>query len=333
LVAFNIIYTFPITANAGFFSFVANLFSSGSPITSEVQNPDLNSQNLPVLQSSVNFDSNAAVGGGDINTVDDEALISESGPSGTLADIADTVNTGQISKYTVRKGDSLGSIAKMYEVTTNTIIWANDLTSLNVKEGQSLIILPISGTLHTVIKGDTLKSIAKKYKADAGEISQFNNLDSGSSLAIGEIIIIPDGEGAVKVSGTKPKVRGNPFRGGSGPNYVGYYIRPIIGGVKTQGLHGYNAVDLGTPVGTVVYAAAAGKVMFAKTSGWNTGYGKYIVISHPNDTQTVYAHLSEVLVSEGQTVFQGEVIGLTGNTGKSTGPHLHFEIRGAVNPF
>lgn len=333
LFIFDVFCAFPVTANAGFLSFVSNLFSGSSSKTTEIQNPDSNSQNLPVLQSSVNLNSNAAVGGGDISVADNEALVSESGPSGTLADISDTVTTGQISKYKVRKGDSLASIAKMYGVTTNTIVWANDLTSISLKEGQDLIILPVSGTLHTVVKGDTLKSIAKKYKADAGEISQFNGIDSGSALTLGDTIVIPDGEGAIKVSGLKPAVKGNPFRGGSGPEYVGYYMRPVFGGVKTQGLHGYNGIDIGVPTGTGLYAAAAGQVIIAKSSGWNGGYGKYIVISHYNGTQTVYGHLSEVLVTEGQTVAQGEAIGLTGNTGKSTGSHLHFEIRGAKNPF
>lgn len=314
---------------------MSDLLSNNSSKVLEAPNSDFHSANLPLLTSTVNFDSNNAVGGGDINTADDgEALIAESGPSGTQADISDTVSTGQISKYVVRKGDSLGSIAKMYGVTMNTIIWANDITSNSIKEGQSLIILPVSGTLHTVVKGDTLKSISKKYKADIGEVSQFNGLDSNSVLTLGDTIIIPDGEGVTKVSGTKLAGRGiSSYKGGSGPEYVGYYIRPVAGGIKTQSLHGYNAVDIGTSVGTKLSAAAAGQVMIARSSGWNGGYGKYIVISHYNGTQTVYGHLSQLFINEGDMIQQGQVIGLTGNTGNSTGPHLHFEVRGAKNPF
>ena len=330
LFVFNSFYVLPVTANAGFISAITNFFS-GSSQNSTVSDTESNSQNVPLLQSAVNFDLNAAVGGGDLTIVDNEALVSESGPSGTLADIGNTVNTGQISKYTVKKGDSLGSIAKMYGVTTNTILWANDVTASSVKEGQVLIILPVSGTVHTVVKGDTLKSLAKKYKADAGEISQFNNIDSKGSLAVGDTIIIPDGEGgAVRVSGTTGI--SNPYKGGSGPEYTGYYIRPVVGGVKTQGIHGYNAVDIGVRIGTTAYASAAGQVIVAKSSGWNSGYGNYIVIAHYNGTQTVYGHLSAAVVSAGEQVNQGQTIGLLGNTGHSTGPHLHFEVRGGKNP-
>ena len=261
-------------------------------------------------------------------------MVSESGPSGTLADIGDSVNTGQISKYVVRKGDTLSGIAKMFGVSTNTIVWANDAKTL--KEGQILIILPVSGTIHTVVKGDTLGSIAKKYKADSNEILQFNNLDSDSALVVGDSIIIPDGiEGVTKVSGATVKsVTGsNPYRGGSGPYYPGYYIRPIVGGVKTQGLHGYNGVDLASSIGTPIMAAASGEVIISRSSGWNGGYGQYVVISHNNGTQTLYGHMSKNLVSDGEYVTQGQVIGLMGSTGKSTGPHVHFEVRGAKNPF
>ena len=316
-------------------STILNLFG-GSSQGSEQVTPDYNLQTVPALMSTVNFASNAAVGGGDISTTDDgESLVADSGPAGTLADIGDTVNTGQISNYVVRKGDSLGSVAKMYGVTTNTIIWANNLNSNTIKEGESLIILPVSGTIHTVAKGDTLKTVAKKYKADAVEIAQFNGLDSSSSLTVGDIIIIPDGEGTTRASAvTTVKTSGkgtSPYLGGGGPSYLGYYMRPIAGGVKTQGLHGYNAIDIGTPVGTTLHAAAEGQVIIAKSSGWNGGYGEYVVISHYNGTQTVYGHMSKVYVNVGDTVSQGQVIGLTGNTGNSTGPHLHFEVRGAYN--
>jgi len=221
----------------------------------------------------------------------------------------------------------------MFGVSVNTIIWANDVTAKTLKEGKILIILPVSGTIHTVVKGDIIKTIAKKYKADSNEIMQFNNLSEESILSIGDQIIIPDGEGSVKVSGTTVAVS-NPLKGGnSGPEYSGYYIRPVIGGVKTQGLHGYNAIDIGINVGSPVLASASGQVIISRSSGWNGGYGQYIVISHNNGTQTVYGHLSEIFISSGDNVVQGQVIGMTGNTGKSTGPHIHFEIRGAKNPF
>jgi Membrane proteins related to metalloendopeptidases len=103
--------------------------------------------------------------------------------------------------------------------------------------------------------------------------------------------------------------------------------------VRTQGLHGNNGVELGCPIGTPVIASAGGKIVSAKSSGYNGGYGKVIIIAHENNTQTLYAHLSRVDVNVGDIVQQGDIIGLTGNTGKSTGPHLHFEIRGAKNPF
>ena len=110
----------------------------------------------------------------------------------------------------------------------------------------------------------------------------------------------------------------------------GYYIRPIVGGRRSQGLHGRNAVDFAAPTGTPILASAAGTVVF---SGRNGGYGNLIVIEHNNGTQTAYAHNSKNLVKQGDVVEQGDIIGRVGSTGKSTGPHVHFEIRGAKNPF
>lgn len=325
----------PAHVNAGFFSFLTDYFSGNGSSQTENAVLSSNSQTVPLLQSSINYDLSGARGGGDITIVDNEALMSENGPSGTLADISDTASTGQISKYTVRKGDSLASIAKMFGVSANTIVWANDVNAKTLKEGQTLVILPVSGVMHTVVKGDTLKSIAKKYKADLNEMVQFNGIDQNDQLSVGDSIIIPDGEGTAKVNVSTRSIsfHNNPFRGGDGPEYPGYYIRPIVGGVKTQGLHGYNAVDLATPVGTPVMASASGEVIISRSSGWNGGYGRYIVISHYNGTQTLYGHLSDNFVSEGERVVQGQVIGLTGNTGNSTGPHIHFEVRGAKNTF
>src|SRR3990167_2481591 len=204
----------------------------------------------------------------------------------------------------------------------------NNLSGNTITIGQTLVILPISGIQHTVKSGDTLTSIAKQYKGDLDEILQYNNLNIDAKLSIGDVIVIPDGE--ISVSVAKPA-------GGSGkssqPTYAGYYMRPIVGGVKTQGIHGNNGVDLASSYGSNILASADGQVIVAKTTGWNGGYGLYIVIKHGNGTQTLYSHLSKVLVGVGDSVTQGQVIGKMGSTGRSTGVHLHFEVRGARNPF
>ena len=229
----------------------------------------------------------------------------------------------------------------MFGVSVNTIIWANNLGSArDVHPGDTLIILPISGIKHTVTKKDTLESIAKKYSADAGEIAQFNGLDATAPLAVGSTIIIPGAEVAPpeavptpKKSSSPKKIR-EPYLGGSGAAQPGYYGDPVPGGIITQGIHGWNAVDIGAARGTPIHAAAAGIVIIARNNGaWNGGYGNYVVITHGNDTQTLYAHMTHPAVSPGQTVEKGQIIGYVGMTGMTTGPHVHFEVRGAANPF
>ncbi len=113
----------------------------------------------------------------------------------------------------------------------------------------------------------------------------------------------------------------------------GYYLRPISGGAKSQGIHGHNGVDLAASFGTPIVAAAGGKVILSRIGGYNGGYGTYVVISHTNGTQTLYAHMNANNVTVGQNVERGQVIGSIGMTGKTSGPHIHFEIRGARNPF
>ncbi len=257
--------------------------------------------------------------------------MSDSGPLGTTADVQETSSNGQISLYVVHGDDTLGEIAQMFGVSVNTIMWANDIERGDlIHEGQVLTILPISGVRYTVLKGDTLDIIAKKFKGDVEEIKRFNDIVNSSELAAGQVIIIPAGE----IANRSYTARGYlPVSGAGGPEYVGYYLRPVLGAVRTQGLHGYNGVDLAAPHGREVMASAAGRVIIARDIGWNGGYGKYAVISHSNGTQTLYAHLNGTTVNQGATVVQGQVIGYVGSTGLSTGPHLHFEVRGAKNPF
>ncbi|MEK7063009.1 MAG: M23 family metallopeptidase, partial [Patescibacteria group bacterium] len=234
----------------------------------------------------------------------------------------------QISVYVVREGDTLSQIAQMFNVTINTIKWNNDIKGNTLKPGETLIILPIAGVQHIVKKGDTVASIANRYKGDKEEIIAYNDLESGA-LTVGTVIIIPDGEivptSSSGFSGSRPT---------SGlKEYAGYYLRPVAGGRKTQGIHGYNGIDIAAPLGTPIMASADGEVIVSRNSGWNGGYGIYIVIRHPNGTQTLYAHNNSNTVSVGDSVKQGETIGYVGRTGKVTGSHVHFEIRGAKNPF
>lgn len=268
-----------------------------------------------------------------------------------------------ITTYVVKNGDSLSSIASQFSISINTILWANDLNKKSlIKPGQKLTILPVSGVVYAVGKGDTLSGIAAKFDVNIDEIVSFNDLEDSKPIKIGMKLIIPNAELPLEKSApvvkketapvakttsvdkkievkeeAKPittKIDSDETLISENTTDVGqYFTHPIPGSVLTQGAHGYNSVDFGAPVGTPVLASASGKVIVAKPSGYNGGYGKYIVVEHDNGTQTLYAHLSSVLVVVDDEVTKGEKIALSGNTGRSTGPHLHFEVRGGVNPW
>ena len=293
----------------------------------------------PILKAAVNFDPNPNKGLGDSIPMSGNAVLAYTGPSGTIADVASSTPPDRISVYVVRPGDTLSEIAKMFDVSVNTIIWANNMSSArDMHVGDTLVILPISGVERTIMKGDTLKSIAKKYGGDANEIAQYNGLDPEAPLTVGTSIIIPGGD----ITPAAPKAKKNssskalyePFLGGSGSAQPGYYSSPVSGAIITQGLHGWNGIDFGAARGTPIRAAADGIVIVARNNGgWNGGDGNYVVISHDNGSQTLYSHMRNTAISSGQSVFAGQVVGYMGSTGLSTGPHLHFEVRGAANPF
>ncbi|OGG79143.1 hypothetical protein A3A39_00800 [Candidatus Kaiserbacteria bacterium RIFCSPLOWO2_01_FULL_54_13] len=320
----------PASARAGILSdFFASLRGGSEKQNASDAVGNLQAMELP--KPAMNVDPSAGRGGGDITIVDDSALMPEEGPSGTIADIERPKNA-TISIYVVRPGDTLSGIAKMFGVSANTILWANDLPrGSRLQIGQTLTILPVTGVRYTVKKGDTLSSVAKRFGGDADEIASFNGLEG--PLALGAEIIIPDGE--VAIPAAAPRVRVPSYAAAVGtPAQVGYYLRPIAGGLKSQGIHGYNGVDIAAPSGTPILASAEGDVIIAKLSGWNGGYGAYTVIQHGNGSQTLYAHASSLIVSAGQHVQQGQVVGYVGRTGKATGSHVHFEIRNGIrNPF
>jgi len=270
------------------------------------------------------------------------------------------VDGSTINTYVVQSGDTISGIAEKFSVSQNTIVWANDLRGTRIKVGQELAILPISGVLHTISKGDTTAGLAKKYNANIQDILGYNGIGDYDKLIIGEEITVPYGTipkpkvttrvvtrsgSGNSLSGTTAKawtntktvwsngVKTTALRNTNGPNYDSYYISPVSGYRKSRGLHGNNGVDWAAPRGTSVVASAAGTVTIAKYGGWNGGYGQYVVIRHNNGTQTLYAHMSAVAVYPGQQVVAGQLVGRVGSTGNSTGNHLHFEVRGAKNPF
>lgn len=356
----------PASAGAFWPFTAAHAADGGTPI---LHDPSLN-----LLAAALNTDPNPSKDDSLLSLSEGSALIANSGPDGTLPDATDTSAAGaadtsssdtssgaSISVYTVKDGDSISEIAVHFNVSVNTILWANDLTvKSTIKPGMTLVILPVSGTQHTVTKGETLSSIAAKFQASAQEIANFNGLDANATVVVGSTLIIPGGEVAVnasapastikkavsttaKTSSTSKTISAAPTKSSSvkvgvdlGTASAGssYYQNPVPGAILYQGIHGNNAVDLSAPSGTPIHAAAAGTVIISKSDGaWNGGYGSYVVLSHGNGTQTLYAHMSKDVVSIGDTVSTGELLGYVGETGEATGNHLHFEVRGAKNPF
>ena len=312
----------------------------------------LHDSSLDLLESAANTDPNPAKGRGGIATTGGSALIAYTGPDGTISDIDRTASSGRISTYVVRDGDSLSAIADMFNVSGNTILWANNIDKSGLRPGMTLVILPVSGIRHTVASGETLASLAKKYGSDADEIASYNGLTSVDELVKGATVIIPGGELAqapakakaataakskatavskIKTGGSMGAVKGTGNTADG--SFSNSFANPAPAGHLSQGVHGWNGVDLAAPQGSAINAAAAGTVIVSRVGGWNGGYGNYVVIDHGNGVQTLYAHMSTDAVSVGETVSRGQNIGTVGNTGQATGYHLHFEVRGAKNPF
>ncbi len=312
---------------SGFTRFVTNFFSSSQ---NSAVSPS--SQQASAIDS-LSFQDSSLGRGGEISLEENNAaelLLAQDSALINTSPLTDE-NNDTIITYEVREGDTPSGIAAKFNISVNTLLWANDIRNANlIRIGDNLIILPVSGVKYTVKKGDTLASIAKKYNGDKDEIINFNDLDDETNIKIGDILIIPDG-----IMPTPPKtsptyaVKNKQYA--SLPDLGAYFIKPTIGRIS-QGFHGRNGIDIANPTGTPIYAAASGAVIIADAVGYNGGFGKYIVINHPNGTQTLYAHASRLLISAGKQVDQGDLIAYMGSTGRSTGPHLHFEVHGARNP-
>lgn len=243
---------------------------------------------------------------------------------------------GEIITHIVAEGETLSSIAQRYGLQVNTILWENNLTEKSpIKPGLELRILPVDGVRHKVARGETIYSIGKKYGLDEAEVQvivdyPFNEFlnDETFELATGQYLVVPGGIMPEKtVTGTKATptrtLRNTPDAGTV--TATGSYVWPAAGKI-TQGYSFYHkAIDIANRSGGTIVAADSGTVAVV---GWDSsGYGNRIIIEHGNGSATLYAHLSGTQVQAGQRVNRGDPIGQMGSTGRSTGVHLHFEIR------
>lgn len=240
----------------------------------------------------------------------------------------------EVITYTVEVGDTIGGIAEKFGISVNTILWANGLTARSyIRPGDNLKILPTSGLVHRVVRGDTIGKIASKYQAKAEDIISANNLqENGADIVVGEDLVIPGGIKPVTYAVTsnntyKPLSQVTaPAPSVDTPAGSGYLWPAGVRRITQYYGWRHTGLDIGGPVGTPLYASKAGTV---KTSqcGWNGGYGCYIIVDHGGGVHTLYGHASQLYVSVGEQVSQGQTIAAMGSTGRSTGPHVHFEVR------
>ncbi len=327
-------------ANAGNSNEMYNLTFSAAPTTTQSTEENLN-----------------LVGEGGPILIDQATIAPQANPYTT---IPNRQRRGMI-QHTVQEGDTLFGIAAQYGLNPETVLWANyDALQDNphlLKPGMVLDIPPVNGIVYTVEAGDTVESIAEKYKATVDAIYtdgyEWNQLKPGQQPSAGMTLIIPGGSREFKswaltanASGPGVNDQGVPVAKSASAGFckdasgglvgTGTFIWPAL----QHWVSGNNyapwhpGIDIAAHLGDPIYAADNGVVVYA---GWNTwGYGNLVVIDHGNGWQTWYAHNSAIYVGCGQNVFQGSVIAAAGSTGRSTGPHLHFETRlnGTLpNPF
>ncbi len=246
------------------------------------------------------------------------------GETGDLWDLHDGANPRvSLTTYTVKKGDTLSSIARRFDTSTESIAAINNLTSPDtISVGASLLVLEnSSGTIVRVAKGDTLEGISRRYGISVNDIMALNGLKTSDHLAAGQLLFLPGGKPLSPLqvaTASRSESFSWPVEGTVTSGY-GWRIHPISG---KRTFH--EGIDIAAPMGTGIKAASQGKVTYV---GWAGNYGRLVVISHGNGVETRYGHLSGYAVSSDQQIAAGEIIGYVGQSGNATGPHCHFEIR------
>lgn len=267
-----------------------------------------------------------------------------------------------VVQYTVLKGDTIFAIAQKFNLKPETILWGNyNVLADNphaLSPDQVLNILPTDGVYYEWHAGDGLNGVADFYGVTPESIVNYpgNHISMETigdfarpNIEVGKWLVIPEGRrefvawSAPRITRKDPSVAKIFGPGACGPisdgnigggTFVWPSTMRYISGFDYSPETNHFAIDIGGLEGNLIFATDAGVVVYA---GWNDfGYGNTIVLDHGNGWQTLYAHLSTLNVSCGVSVFQGDIIGTMGSTGRSSGPHLHFEMRsdeyGRVNP-
>ena len=253
------------------------------------------------------------------------------------------VSPVKVAAYIVAAGDSLWTVANSQNLEIDTLFGCNDLKDPDkLRPGATLRIPDQDGIFYKVGKGDTLEKIAKSYGIPADRIRMGNAPGAVDTLTAGAEIFLP---------GARPEASDTPSEGksssGSGKkssespakSYTRSYRWPVVGKINspfgwrrhpvTRRRDFHTGVDIKAPRGRAIKAAKAGRVEYA---GWMGGYGRVVVVRHGDGYSTLYAHCNSISVRKGQSVSQGQTIASVGTSGRSTGPHLHFEIRNGQSP-
>lgn len=253
------------------------------------------------------------------------AVLSSFDDQGTLTQVSEKPRDG-LTPYKIQEADTLSNIAEKFDVSVDSIKWANPtVKDEHLDINQELLIPPVTGLVIKVTKGETIYSIAKKYKTDAQNIlnypfNDFLDLDT-FALAAGQTLVVPDGVMPESAPVYSPQliaqvgaVAGN-----------GQFIWPTQGVITQRPISYHMAVDIANSAAPPVIAADGGVVLYVEYGKY--GYGRHVIIDHGNGYQTLYAHMSEIYVNVGQNVAKGGIIGKMGSSGRSSGTHLHFEVR------
>lgn len=234
------------------------------------------------------------------------------------------VASSQVKYYQVQKGDTLWDISRSFNVNVQTVAALNNLHKNSVLSiGQTLKIPGSGERTHVIRRGETLWDIAARYDVSLDNLKRSNPGKNPLNLKIGEPLRIPDG--SYRMAPAQPAVS-------RGWSVSGVFSWPLFGvitsgyGWRKSGFH--HGVDIAGDIGDPIKACAAGSVSFA---GYKPVYGRMVVVDHPDGKQTLYAHVQSLKVKEGETVGRGQVIATVGMTGRTTGPHVHLEVRSQGN--